>query len=99
MEPIAKLEIYNKSYIQSSELIHCTPLLIYSNKEYFYSLCLLSLYESFFRIEKVFAKLIDEYIPKEAQVGYEQMKRIYFSQLVNIHKIESLKFKAKFVNN
>lgn len=99
MEPLAGLQHYKDNYTQSSELIHCTPLLIYSNKQYFHYLCLLSLYESFFRIEKVFSTFIDEYIPLEAQDRYKDMKKVYFSQLVSIHKIESAKFEKIVTNN
>ena len=51
LEKLAGLEMYSKRYELSSEIIHSTPLLIYSNKEYFYYMTLLSLYESFFRLE------------------------------------------------
>lgn len=96
MQPLSGLEGYKNEYVQSSELIHCTPLLIYSDKKYFYYVCILSLYESFFRLEGIFTKFLDQYIPKEAQQGYLDMKNVYFKQLVNIHRIESFKFRQLF---
>ena len=47
LEKLAGLSMYSERYEMSSEIIHSTPMLIYSNKEYFYFVTLLSLYESF----------------------------------------------------
>ena len=78
----------------SSEIIHSTPMLIYSNKEYFYFVTLLSLYESFFRLEKVFMSLFAKNVSKEQMDRYIEMRNVYYSQLVNIHKREIANFKA-----
>ena len=50
LERVAGLSSYAARYENSSEIIHSTPILIYSNKEYYYFISLLSLYESFFLI-------------------------------------------------
>ena len=83
----------SKRYEISSEIIHSTPLLIYSNKEYFYYTTLLSLYESFFRLEKVFVSLFSKRVSPEQMVQYEEMRKVYYSQLVVIHKKELDTFK------
>ena len=88
LEKLAGLEMYAKRYEISSEIIHSTPLLIYSNKEYFYYMTLLSLYESFFRLEKVFVSLFSKRVNPEQMHQYEEMRRVYYSQLVIIHKRE-----------
>ena len=88
LEKIAGLEMYAKRYEISSEIIHSTPLLIYSNKEYFYYMTLLSLYESFFRLEKVFVSLFSKRVSEEQMKQYEEMRKVYYSQLVVIHKRE-----------
>ena len=93
LEKLAGLEAYAKRYEISSEIIHSTPLLIYSNKEYFYYMTLLSLYESFFRLEKVFVSLFSKRVSPEQMVQYQEMRRVYYSQLVTIHKRELHTFK------
>ena len=93
LEKLAGLSAYAKRYEISSEIIHSTPLLIYSNKEYFYYMTLLSLYESFFRLEKVFVSLFSKRVSKEQMKQYEEMRKVYYSQLVVIHKKEIEEFK------
>ena len=93
LEKLAGLSEYAKRYEISSEIIHSTPLLIYSNKEYFYYTTLLSLYESFFRLERVFVSLFSKRVSQEQMQQYLQMQRVYYSQLVIIHKRELETFK------
>ena len=93
LEKLAGLEMYAKRYEISSEIIHSTPLLIYSNKEYFYYMTLLSLYESFFRLEKVFVSLFSKRVSEMQMKQYEEMRKVYYSQLVIIHKREMETFK------
>ena len=93
LQKLAGLSSYSKRYEISSEIIHSTPLLIYSNKEYFYYMTLLSLYESFFRLEKVFVSLFSKRVSEEQMAHYLRMQKIYYSQLVVIHKKELEKFK------
>ena len=88
LEKLAGLSEYSKRYEISSEIIHSTPLLIYSNKEYFYYMTLLSLYESFFRLEKVFVSLFSKRVNPEQMMRYQDMRKVYYSQLVSIHKRE-----------
>ena len=93
LEKLAGLSSYAKRYEISSEIIHSTPLLIYSNKEYFYFMTLLSLYESFFRLEKVFVSLFSKRVSQEQMARYLEMQKVYYSQLVVIHKKELDTFK------
>lgn len=93
LEKLAGLEMYAKRYEISSEIIHSTPLLIYSNKEYFYYMTLLSLYESFFRLERVFISLFSKRVSEMQMKQYEEMRKVYYSQLVIIHKRELETFK------
>lgn len=93
LEKLAGLEMYARRYEISSEIIHSTPLLIYSNKEYFYYMTLLSLYESFFRLEQVFVSLFSKRVSEEQMKQYEEMRKVYYSQLVVIHKRELQAFR------
>ena len=98
LEKLAGLEMYSKRYELSSEIIHSTPLLIYSNKEYLYYMTLLSLYESFFRLEKVFVSLFSKRVSEAQMKQYQEMRRVYYSQLVIIHKRETETFKRLQTN-
>lgn len=93
LETIAGLHNYSELYMTSSEILHSTPLLIYSNKQYFYYITLLNLYESFFRIEKVFTNLFLQTVGEEERNKYIEMRKLYYAQLVNIHKREALGFR------
>ena len=93
LESLAGLHQYAELYMTSSEILHSTPLLIYSNKQYFYFVTLINVYESFFRIEKVFMSLFFSRVGDNLKNQYLEMKKLYYSQLINIHKRESLNFK------
>ena len=88
LEKLAGLSNYARRYEISSEIIHSTPLLIYSNKEYFYYMTLLSLYESFFRLEKVFVSLFSKRVSEDQMRQYGEMRKVYYSQLAIIHQRE-----------
>ena len=47
---------------------------------------LLSLYESFFRLEQVFVSLFSKRVSEEQMKQYEEMRKVYYSQLVAIQK-------------
>ena len=93
LEKLAGLEAYADRYELSSETVHVTPMLIYSNKEYFYFVTLLSLYESFFRLEKVFVSLFVKQVSPEQMQQYAELRNVYYAQLVTIHKREMVNFK------
>lgn len=94
IESLAGLSSYNKRYELSSEIIHSTPILIYSNKEYFYHLTLLSLYESFFRLEKVFIDIFLKKVNIESINKYKELRAVYYSSLMGIYKKEVELFKV-----
>lgn len=92
IEKVAGLSQYASRYEMSSEIIHGTPMLIYSSKEYFYYVTLLSLYESFFRLEKVFVNIFKTRVSSEVMKRYEDMRNLYYQQLVAIYKREMFVF-------
>lgn len=94
LQKTAGLSSYNKRYELSSETVHVTPLLIYSAKEYLYFITLLSLYESFFRLEKVFVSLFSKYVTKEFNEKYQELRNVYYMQLVDIYNRELNNFKV-----
>lgn len=93
LQSLAGLHQYSELYMTSSEILHSTPLLIYSNKQYFYFVTLLNVYESFFRIEKVFTTLFFSRVGDNLKAQYLQMRQLYYAQLSNIHQRESINFK------
>ena len=94
LETLAGLHQYSQIYMTSSEILHSTPLLIYSNKKYFHYLTLLNLYESFFRIEEVFRTLFFQRVGDNEKQRYLEMRKMYFSHLINIHQREMKIFQS-----
>lgn len=94
VQKLAGLSKNAKVYEMSSEVIHGSPLLIYSSKQYFRHLSVLHLYESFFNIEKIFSDLYLKLVSEEDQKRFLFMKKIYFVQLINLYKLEQDSLKA-----
>ena len=92
LELTAGLEKYNKRYEMSSEIIHGTPILVYSSPEYFYFVTLLSTYESFFRLERLFTFAYSKVVSKEEFANYLNMRSVYFTHLTNIYNRETKRF-------
>lgn len=102
VEKAAGLEAYSKVYEMCSEIAHSSPLLLLSDKTYFMPLTLLNLYESFFRLEKIFESYFRVYSSKEDFNSYEKLKSVYMNQLIAIYndtKERFLKLQAKNLNN
>ena len=95
LEKISGVTQYGDFYNLSSEIVHATPLLIYSDRNYFYYVTLLTLYESFFRLERSFVALFSPRVNKEQFDGYAKMRNIYYKHLVEIYNRE----KAIFMMN
>ncbi len=94
VERVAGLSVYSKVYEMSSEIAHSSPLLIYSRKNYFYLVALLNLYESFFRLEKIFSSLYMSSVSEQERQTYLRMRKLYFDQLNLCYQKE----KQAFVN-
>ncbi len=92
VERVAGLRQYAKVYEMSSEIAHSSPLLIYSRKNYFYLITMLNLYESFFRLEKIFSSLYLSTVPSEEQTRYLAMQKLYFSELKACYDLENRRF-------
>lgn len=88
IERVANLSSYSDTYEMSSEIAHSSPLLIYSKKDYFYVFTLLNLYESFFRLEKIFSHLYLKNVSEEESKRYDIMRKMYFAQLMSIYQAE-----------
>ncbi len=94
VERVAGLGNYSKIYEMSSEIAHSSPLLIYSKKNYFYLVTVLNLYESFFRLEKIFSSLYTSSVGEEQREAYVRMRKLYFDQLMACYQLE----KKAFIN-
>jgi len=87
VERVAGLRQYSKVYEMSSEIAHSSPLLIYSHKGYFYLISAINLYESFFRIEKVFSSLYLRSVNDEEKNRYLAMRKLYYAQLLACYNL------------
>jgi len=88
VEKTAGLKKYSPIYEMSSEIAHSSPLLIYSRRDYFMHLTLINVYESFFRLEKIFTDIYVRSINEAERKRYMFMRKIYYSQLVSLHAQE-----------
>ena len=95
VEKLAGLSDYSKIYEMASEIAHSSPLLIYSHPQYYYHSTLIRLYESFFRLEKIFTELYLNRIEKDEAQRYLAMRNVYYSSLGIIYQNESRIFAEK----
>lgn len=95
VENAAGLKEYSKTYEYASEIAHSSPLLLYSKKTYYFGQTLINLYESFFRLESIFAFYYKSTVPKELYSKYEDLKRVYLLQLHSIYRVYKRNFPAK----
>lgn len=93
VENVAGLKSYSKVYEMASEIAHSSPLLLYSNKPYFFEITILNLYESFFRLENVFDTFYKINVNDETYLKYQNMKNVYMAQLNLIYR----NFKGNFI--
>ncbi|MDY2727956.1 MAG: DUF5677 domain-containing protein [Candidatus Onthovivens sp.] len=86
VEKIAGLSMYSKVYEMSSEISHSSPMLLLSNKKYYFFITLLNLYETFFRLESVFSSIYKKLSGKEQFLQYVSIKQTYMRQLEIIYE-------------
>ena len=86
VQRVAGLTPYSKVYEMSSEIAHSSPLLIYSRKRYFFLFTLLNLYESFFRLEKIFTTLYMSTVAETERANYAKMRAIYQGELIAVYQ-------------
>ena len=92
VEKAANLKEYSRVYEMSSEIAHSSPLLIYSRKNYFYLITLLNLYESFFRLEKIFSSLYFNNVDKMEAKRYLAMRKMYYGELLACYDLTRKEF-------
>lgn len=94
VQRVAGLRNYSKIYEMSSEVAHSSPILIYSRKNYFYSIALLNLYESFFRLEKIFTSLYMSTVGEEERNRYIRMRQLYYWEILTAYEQEKKRFSS-----
>lgn len=92
VERLAGLHNYSMTYEMASEIAHSSPLLIYSKSEYYLHLSLLLLYESFFRLEKIFTENYIKRISEEEINRYKALRNLYYNGLIVLYKKEKESF-------
>lgn len=96
VEKLAELSAYSKLYEMASEISHSSPILIYSRDEYYLRLVLLTVYECFFRYEKIFSDFYLSRISKEETERYGVMKKTYYSILFYLYEREKQRFSKTY---
>ena len=96
VERLAGLSAYSKLYEMASEISHSSPILIYSRDEYYLRLVILTIYECFFRYEKIFSDYYLSRISKEEAQRYEMMKKTYYSIIFFIYEREKKRFQKTY---
>ena len=81
----------------SSEVAHSSPLLIYSNKNFFKGITVVRSYESFLRLEEIFYNYLKTHEKVDSQ-GYETMRITYNQFARRILMIENKLFVDSIVN-
>lgn len=95
LEVVSGLDAYGTSYNISSEIVHATPLMLYANNSNLYITTLILIYESFFRLEKIFIDFIVPRVNKNSLDVYLKMRKLYYSYLVRIYNSEKSKLNKK----
>ena len=91
VEYISGLSSYSKLYEFSSEITHSSPVLIYSNKDYFLKLSIVCLYETFLRIESMFTEILKRNNVNEIE-GFLRVRDTVLSDLIALKLNETEKF-------
>ena len=94
VERLSGLHNYSKMYEMASEIAHSSPLLIYSRPFYYLHLTILLLYESFFRLEILFADFYLSRISKEEANRYMALRNLYYRGIQSLYEKEKQLFKA-----
>lgn len=94
VELVADLSAYSSIYEMSSEIAHSSPLLIYSNRDYFKSLSIINLYDTFFRLED----MLYQYLLKQEidSSSYYAMRKDYLIEMKKNLSIENFTFQMKY---
>lgn len=88
VERLAGLSVYSNLYEMASEIAHSSPLLIYSRKDYYFHLSLLILYESFFRLERIFTDMYLSKVNRDEANRYFMMRNVYYKNLEILYNRE-----------
>ncbi len=92
VERSAGLHSYSKVYEMSSEIAHSSPLLIYSRRSYFLLITLINLYESFFRLEKVFSSIYLGSASESEKKRYGALREAYYGELMAAYEKSKKRF-------
>ena len=92
VERVANLSNYSRVYEMASEIAHSSPILIYSQKNYFFYVTILNLYESFFRLERFFTSLFMARASEEEKASYSRMRALYYGELMTAYRQQKEEF-------
>ena len=80
LEYVADFSSYSNLYEMSSEIAHSSPLLIYSKKDFFRDVTILSVYGTFLRLEEIFFNLLKNQEDVDIS-SYESMRKQHIESM------------------
>lgn len=94
IQNIANLSSYSKDYQMASEVAHSSPLLIYSQRDFFAIATLLNLYDSFFRLEVIFRKVFFSLLNENDKKHYDVVRELYYQDMLTIQQKEIARYRS-----
>lgn len=88
LEAVAGLSEDAENYEMASEISHSSPLLIYSNPDFFLKVTIIQVYESFFNLEELFNHIYCAVLDDKTREVYLNMRNRNLADLRAIYKIE-----------
>lgn len=95
IEYCAGLESMNEWYEVSSEIAHGSPLLVYSDKTFFFNMALIGVFESFVRVEELFNNTFIPLCNDEQKQTYDSLRKIRLSEIKKLLEIEKHLFESR----
>lgn len=92
VQALANLQSYSKEYQMASEVTHSSPLLIYSRRDFFATISILNLYDSFFRLEGIFRRVYFSLLNENDKQQYDIVRRSYYEDMLLIQKKEIARY-------
>lgn len=95
LEYVAGFTSYSNLYEMSSEIAHSSPLLIYSKKDFFRDVTILSVYGTFLRLEEIFFNLLTK--QKDVDISsYQSMRKQHIEAMYIMYAQLQEEYKDKY---
>ena len=95
LEYVAGFSSYSSLYEMSSEIAHSSPLLIYSKKDFFRDVSILSVYGTFLRLEEIFFNLLKMQQDSDI-ISYQSMREQHIKSMHIMYAQLQEEYKEKY---